>query len=351
MFYSTNDWTSYNILESNTCYHAGHDTLSCYGPSNVLSHNFIHNENWNFRTDLEHLAAHRCMEVGGYLGYANLIEGNRAQYAGYCANTPHGLEMDGPGPSIVRNNVFSDNEYSGITIYGCKVAQKVNYWGSNYVYNNTIAKNGFGPGQIPLYTTGIPYQTNSVPMWLPAVTIANSTNNIFVNNLLWGNWNNVISGENVYIGVAAALVLNNMYATSAKMFVDTTDGGPWSQSQPNYALQTGSPAIDAGTWLTTVTSASGTGTSFTVADPNYFFAGMTAASRTLPGDTIQLQGQTVTATITSISGHTLTVATPLSWSAGQGVALAYAGNAPDAGAFEYYPLEAPSNLRIIGAGP
>jgi hypothetical protein len=78
---------------------------------------------------------------------------------------------------------------------------------------------------------------------------------------------------------------------------------------------------------------------------------MTAASRTLPGDTIQLQGQSMTATITAISGNTITVATPLTWSAGQGLALAYAGTAPDVGAYEYYPLAAPTNLRIIGGGP
>jgi hypothetical protein len=351
LFYSTNDWTSYNILEGNTCYHAGHDTLSCYGPSNVLINNFIHNENWFYRYDLQHMAAHRCMEVGGYLGFANVIEGNRAQYAGYCYNTPHGLEVDGPGTCIIRNNVLSDNGYSGITVYGCKVAQTKYYWGRNYIYNNTIAKNGFGTNSINIYTNATLSSVVNATPWLPAVTIANSTNNVFVNNLLWDNFVNVVTGENVPLNIGAALALNNIYATSAKMFVDTTDGGPWSQTQPNYALQTGSPAIDAGTWLTTVTSASGTGTSFTVADPNYFFAGMTAASRALPGDTIQLQGQTVTATITAISGHTITVATPLSWSAGQGLALAYAGIAPDAGAYEYYPLAAPTNLRIVGAGP
>jgi hypothetical protein len=351
MFFSTNDWTSFNILESNTCYHAGHDTLSCYGPSNVLINNFIHNENWFFRYDLMRLASHRCMEIGGYLGYANVIEGNRAQYAGFCYSTPHGLELDGPGICIIRNNVFSDNQYSGISIYGCKLGIRTMYWGSNYIYNNTIAKNGFGTNSIVRYTNGLPIQTNIETQWLPAVTIANSTNNIFVNNLLWGNWNNVITGEDVPMSIGAALFLNNLYATSPATFVDTNDGGPWSQTLPNYALPPGSPAIDAGTWLTTVTSPSGSGTSFTVADPNYFFAGLTACTRTLPGDSIQLQGQTNTATITAISGHTITVATPLSWSNGQGLALAYGGTSPDAGAFEYYPLAAPTNLRIVTVAP
>jgi hypothetical protein len=359
-FYSTNDLTSFNILESNICYHAGHDALSCYGPSNVLRNNFIHNENWFFRRDLNSMAAHRCMEVGGTLGYGNLVEGNRAQYAGYDYNTPHGLELDGPGTSIIRNNVFSDNGYSGLTIYGCKVVNTNFYWGSNCVYNNTIAKNGFGTNSAVRYTTNaasptvwVPYVTNNVANWLPAITLWTTTNNLFVNNLLWGNWSNAIAGADETTNIGVALYASNLvFNALTLMFLDTNDGGAWSQTQPDYALRFGSKAIDAGTWLTTITSASGSGASFTVANPNFFFAGMTAASRTLPGDTLQLQGQTTTATITSISGNTITVNAPLTWTNGQGLALAYSGAAPDVGAYEYIAATAsapnpPTNLRIV----
>jgi hypothetical protein len=64
-----------------------------------------------------------------------------------------------------------------------------------------------------------------------------------------------------------------------------------------------------------------------------------------------LQGQISTATITSISGNTITVATPLTWTNGQGLALAYGGAAPDVGACEYYPLGAPTDLRIVSQAP
>jgi hypothetical protein len=344
MFYSTNDWTSFNIIESNVCYHAGHDALSCYGPSNLIRNNFVHNENWYFRTDFQHESSHRCMEIGGEVGVGNVIEGNRLQYAGYNKNVPHGLECDGAGSSIIRNNVFSDNNYSGLTIYGGKVSNAFHeggklvrlYWGGNHVYNNTIAKNGFGAQSVVLYSNGLPGKTIPESQWLPAVTIAHSTNNVFVNNLLWGNWRNAIVGAAEPTSVAVGLEKRNIsYPAAAPIFRDTNDGGPWSGTLPDYSLAGGSPAIDAGTWLTTITSASGAGTSFAVADGNYFFAGMTAATRTVPGDTIQLQAQTARATIVAISGNVITVDRPVTWAKGQGVAQAYSGAAPDLGAFEF----------------
>ena len=56
----------------------------------------------------------------------------------------------------------------------------------------------------------------------------------------------------------------------------------------------------------------------------------------VPGDRIQLQGQSQTAGITSVdySTNQLTVDTPLTWTAGLGVSLPYSGSAPDVGAFE-----------------
>ena len=89
----------------------------------------------------------------------------------------------------------------------------------------------------------------------------------------------------------------------------------------NFHLQSGSPAIDRGGFLTTTMSA-GQGTSIPVKDAGYFFDGWGVVG----GDTIQLQGQTATARIVSISGNTLVVDKSLTWSAGQGVSLSYQGS-------------------------
>ena len=103
--------------------------------------------------------------------------------------------------------------------------------------------------------------------------------------------------------------------------------GPYTNF--DFHLQSGSPAIDRGGFLTTTTSA-GQGTSIPVKDAGYFFDGYGIVA----ADTIQLQGQSATARIVSINSNTVVVDKTLIWSAGQGVSLAYQGSAPDMGAYE-----------------
>jgi len=56
----------------------------------------------------------------------------------------------------------------------------------------------------------------------------------------------------------------------------------------------------------------------------------------VPGDEIQLEGQTTSARIVSVdyAAKTLTVDQPLTVTAGQGVTMKYSGKAPDIGAYE-----------------
>jgi hypothetical protein len=100
----------------------------------------------------------------------------------------------------------------------------------------------------------------------------------------------------------------------------------------DYHLQSSSPAINVGTFITTTTSA-GNGAQVPVADAKMFVDGFGIAD----GDSIQLQGQTQVAKITSINYSTnmLTVDRSLTWTSGLGVSLPYSGSAPDIGAYEY----------------
>jgi hypothetical protein len=348
-FYGTNDVSAYNIIESNVLYHAGHDVLGVCGPFNLVRGNFIHNEAWYYRQDFETNGGHRCMEVGGYLAFGNVVDGNRAQDAGLNNNGgSHGLELDGTDNNIVRNNVFSGNTYSGFTIYGGKFVSSM-FWGSNYVYGNTIAFNGFGPTNVVTYdASGTPIGTNGNSYWKPAITIANSTSNFFVNNLLSGNYQNACFSFNV--GGIVDSRGNQTNDATGTLFIDPSDGGAWSQTQPDFHLSRISPVIGAGTWLAAVTSSSGSGTSFNVDNAGWFFAGLTAAGHIVPGDSIQLQGQTNTATIQSISGNTITFSPALTWTTGQGVALPYSGSAPNVGALSTLvnsTIGAPSKLITI----
>ncbi|MBN2359753.1 MAG: right-handed parallel beta-helix repeat-containing protein [Deltaproteobacteria bacterium] len=100
----------------------------------------------------------------------------------------------------------------------------------------------------------------------------------------------------------------------------------------DFSLQAGSPAIDAGALLTSVTSAAGQGTTFAVADARYFCPGWDTGAA---GDTIAV-GDNPPVRLVSVdnAASTLTVDTAVTWQSGDAVSFAYAGAGPDLGAFE-----------------
>lgn len=129
------------------------------------------------------------------------------------------------------------------------------------------------------------------------------------------------------------------------LFVNYVSPGSTSN---DYHLQAGSPAIAQGTYLTTVGSGdSGSGTSLVVSDASYFQDGygLSNAYSTVSGDCIAVGSASNHACVTSVNytTNTLTLASSISRSAGQGVYLysksdgvqVLTGNAPDLGAFPY----------------
>lgn len=113
----------------------------------------------------------------------------------------------------------------------------------------------------------------------------------------------------------------------------------------DYTLQSNSPCIDAGAWLTTITSSTaGSETSFTVDDAGYFYDGWGVPGET--GDTIKTEnGQETTITSINYGSNTITVSTAIDIIKGEGVALDYTGTAPDLGAHEYSGVSAPKNFK------
>lgn len=123
----------------------------------------------------------------------------------------------------------------------------------------------------------------------------------------------------------AAFWLNGKdYIKIDGLVFDGVSGG--NELTYNFHLQSDSPCIDAGTWLTYTTSL-GSGNQIPMEDVSYF----------IDGDLIQLEGQIQTARITNVNYDTniITVNRTLTWSNGQGVSLQYSGNSPDIGAFEF----------------
>ena len=98
----------------------------------------------------------------------------------------------------------------------------------------------------------------------------------------------------------------------------------------DYNLTNNSAAIDSGMPLTyTVTD--GTGTVIRVEDARYFIDGFGIVG----GDTINIGNQIARITSVNYDRNRLTVDRPVSWQAGVGISLPFAGNGPDSGAFEF----------------
>lgn len=191
-------------------------------------------------------------------------------------------------------------------------------------------------------------------------------NNIFSNNSSGGAdwqtriwWNgayttNIVFQNNVYYKSGGTLVVrddSNLWtvataqANKPTVYIGNVQADPKLDS--NYFPQSGSPAIDAGAFLTTVTSPTGSGSTLTLADAKYFTDGYGIVT----GDTIQVGNQTAIITSINYDTNTLALDRSISWTNGQGVSLPYNGSKPDIGAYEYQgtpntPPSPPKNLRI-----
>jgi hypothetical protein len=164
--------------------------------------------------------------------------------------------------------------------------------------------------------------------------------NVIKNNLFYDN--RCLNGKNLSIiryypyETPTYQIISNNWLDNAgdPKFVDIsgTPNPTLIATQFDFHLQSDSPCIDQGGFLTTITSSSGSGTQFQVADAGYFMDGWGI----IEGDIIQLQGQTARARIVSVdyATNTITFNTTLSWTSGVGVSLAYEGAAPDIGAYE-----------------
>lgn len=244
--------------------------------------------------------------------------------------------------NIVRHNTFFYNDQSAIALtVTSSYYSDVIY---NKIYSNTFLHNGRNMATGPdVRMSAIGFSVYSGSLMIKYNATKNNicydhyqTYGTYQVNLsdqtFAGNWNGNTQGDPKFVDASK------------------TPGDPMNFSVPDLHLQAGSPCIDTGTYLTTITSPSGSGTSFRVEDSRYFMdrQGITRVQ----GDEIQLYGTSQRARITNInySANTITVDRSLTWAQNQGIGLAYEGAAPDIGAYEFPQTEAPlppRNLKII----
>ena len=258
----------------------------------------------------------------GPMARQNLFEDNRFAFAGAPPddNGANGLVLRAPD-NIVRGNMCYANGAAGIALASTRVSIPT----GNYIYANTIHHNG--------------YDSAIDSVWRGGVSFGNWGNgpmpgNTLVNNILHDNRHGrSITGY----GEAGPQILRaNWLDEGDPGFADASlPANTADASLPDYRLRADSPCIDKGEFPTRVTSASGSGTEFTVEDAGFYYDGWGIPGEI--GDRIQLEGAARAVRVVKIDYEQgrITVDGMLSWTEGQGVSLAYAGAAPDLGAHEY----------------
>ena len=306
---SEGDDSSYNLIEDNLFAYGGHHTLGVYSRYNVIRNNYIHNEtnpaNWDFEgyrgAITEGPSAGRCLYTGNRFGFSKA--------SGIGLRSPH---------NIFRFNQFYHNGSGGIQVVTNSVG--VDQADYNHIYNNSFYHNGHEAT----------YSGFQGGMYFSSWSGVSPVGNVVKNNIFYDSRNGSISYDG---NVDPQEIVNNWDRNDVDPgFVDLSGNDPDNPDAPDLHLESDSPAKDQGIWLTTVTSPGGSGTSFAVADADYFMDGWGI----IAGDLIQLTDQSQTARITNVDyqAKTITFDRSLTFTTGQGVGLAYIGPAPDLGAFE-----------------
>ncbi len=199
-----------------------------------------------------------------------------------------------------------------------------------FAAHNTVGQVGYGP-------RGGPGSSGFVYVW--SDRNGPSTGNAAHNNI----YTNVTRGVVYTISSGSSLRhSHDLVYPAASDLVGGSNGDLEVDPQfidygaNNVLLKSTSPARDSGTSLTTVTSSSGSGNSFTVAEAGWFhdgFEGLAEGHKIYVGDDNNL-----TVTDVDYSTRRITVAQSISWTSGDGVGYAYLGLKPDRGAYEFGAL-------------
>ncbi|HTT02838.1 MAG TPA: hypothetical protein VMG11_12210 [Steroidobacteraceae bacterium] len=340
------------LIQHNTLTHGGHDLVEFDGDYGVLQNNTLNN---SFADTVGGDTGYRSIEVRGNY---NVIQGNLMEHARLGGGSYVAPIASIRGNSnIVRQNVFydaiaggtgtwcgpgSDQQVTNARIYNNTLQQLGGDAWSAWAYqgctsmggfvfaNNLVVNSRMAPGTIPNVSHGgtvIDADVVFVPL-----SGGPTAQSIVKGNLFYPS-----GGGPAYVflmGNGGRVALNSASGNYPQVFMANVQSRPTLVSASPTALadfqqQPSSPGVGAGVFLTNAVG-SGTSSTLPVGDSLYFSDG----NNLMPGDTIQLQGTTQRGVVLSINrnSNTLTLSSVVSFKDGQGVALAYNGNAPDIGA-------------------
>ncbi|WP_413692952.1 right-handed parallel beta-helix repeat-containing protein [Psychromonas sp. KJ10-2] len=355
--------SNYNLVEGNEMSLAGHDlwNIKC-GSYNVIRNNIFSNKkqkigsvfdcesatmNWHGNGQFKQIQS--VLDASKH----NLIEHNIFKDAVryYSASGGNGIQYAGQ-QGIVRFNLFYHTNV-GFSLSSYQTEAAYNY--GNRIYNNTFHDN---------WCVGI-----AIGRWKKRFE-----DNQFVNNLLWNNqgltknqckdqgtqqilfvakqgdqWflNNNIGNTNSdkVIGLWGKSPAMSVYDFEGSFipvqFKDSLAQDPLfvNSAKGDYQLSAASPMIDKGVLLTEITSDNDTGDVLTVADSQFFFDGQGIAG--ISGDKVMILSKETaslqSAQIVKVDNEQrqLYLDKAVTWEKGDQISLAYSGEKPDIGAFEY----------------
>ena len=355
--------SNYNLIEDNEMSLAGHDlwNIKC-GSGNVIRGNVFSNKKQKigsvFDCESETMNWHgngQFKQVQPVLDASkhNLIEHNIFKDAVryYSASGGNGIQYAGQ-QGIIRFNLFYHTNV-GFSLSSYQTEAAYNY--GNRIYNNTFHNN---------WCVGI-----AVGRW-----IKRFEDNQFVNNLLWNNqgltknqckdqgtqqilfvakqgdqWflNNNIGNTNSdkVIGLWGKSPALSVYDFEGSFipvkFKDSLAQDPLfvNSAKGDYQLSAASPMIDKGVLLTEITSDNDTADVLTVVDSKFFFDGQGIAG--ISGDKVMILSKETaslqSAQIVKVDNEQrqLYLDKAVTWKKGDKISLAYSGEKPDIGAFEY----------------
>jgi hypothetical protein len=366
---SLNLYGNHYLVENNDF---SHYTLSLnWNPQNSITRNN------NFHDTSEVNNAGNCHSDTWFSdpGGTNLVNNQDNVYEGNYQYNAVGPNAKGPllqAPScsgcavaIVRFNV-TNRIGSGSTTNDQN-------WISVKVYNNTTADANYDAGSEGLESDNSTDSNPPRPSFLNQIYYYSRSGIATINPYACGNSNSCNYGHNLYwCSSGCTDVYGHVYGSGSflsdpgnqnanPMFVSYISPGTASN---DYHLEAGSPAIAAGTNLTTVASGdSGSGTSLVVNDASYFQDGYGLSNpySTVQGDCIAVTTVTNHVCVTSVNytTNTLTLASSITRSSGDSVWLysksdgvqVLTGSAPDLGAHPFgvggTPPAPPSGLSAV----
>lgn len=280
-----------NLVENCITNHSGHSGLFLLGDKNIVRNcEFI--GSWGV--------------CGEYLAYQDLTQHNLVENCIFrdASMLQQGLWYNPAWCHMGSGTIFRRNRiYNGIGA-GIQFYSRSDYQ-TKYTrnYHNIIYNCGYG-------TAGRQY--DMAPYELNEEVAGTMGDNIVKNSI---HYSNKSSSQITCAGNATSADItlsNNTWNATNPLFVN---------APTDFTLLDTSSCINAGGWLTTITTASGSGTSFTVADPKYLCSGWGISG--VLGDEVQVQGQTDTARVTDVNYTTglVTVSASLTWTQNYGLAI------------------------------